>query len=157
MAGQISDETSTGKESAKRRSRDGSMSDPLFRQPCCNRTFELKPDTSDTSDSAQSLVQMRVGHSYHVAALRLPGFVTALSGLNAPHRRDVAAAEELRYDIWELPPAAAQYKHIGILLVYPRLQTCHWILWSWIIYRNPPVEAVRTVWMSVVRTKSYWS
>ena len=103
LASKINGAVSTGDEFSKTRFSDGSLSDPLVRQPNWNRTFELKPETvrggvlmlhglSDSPYSMRSLAQMLVSHGYHVVGLRLPGHGTAPSGLNALHWKDAAAA-----------------------------------------------------------------
>lgn len=85
---------------------DGSLSDPLNRQPNWNRTFELKPETvrggvlmlhglTDSPYTFRSLAQTLVNQGYHVIGLRLPGHGTAPSGLSTLRWQDAAAAARL--------------------------------------------------------------
>lgn len=97
---------STGEDMGMSRFSDGSMSDPLSRQPNWNRTFELVPETprggvlmlhglTDSPYSFRSLGQTLEREGYHVVGLRLPGHGTAPSGLNALRWQDAAAASRL--------------------------------------------------------------
>lgn len=106
LANKVNREVGTGGESGMSRFRDGSLSDPLTRQPNWNRTFELKPETvrggvlmlhglTDSPYTFRSLANTLVSNGYHVIGLRLPGHGTAPSGLNALRWQDAAAAASL--------------------------------------------------------------
>ncbi|MFK7994073.1 MAG: alpha/beta hydrolase [Granulosicoccus sp.] len=103
LAEKINKEVATGGDHAMSRYSDGSMSDPLIRQPNWNRTFELEPETvrggvlmlhglTDSPYTFRSLAQSLVDSGYHVVGLRLPGHGTAPSGLNSLKWQDAAAA-----------------------------------------------------------------
>ncbi|MFK7857547.1 MAG: alpha/beta hydrolase [Granulosicoccus sp.] len=106
LASKVNGKVDTGGEFGMSRFSDGSMSDPLSRQPNWNRTFEFEPESvrggvlmlhglTDSPYSFRSLAQSLVSNGYHVIGLRLPGHGTAPSGLNTFHWQDAAAAARL--------------------------------------------------------------